>query len=279
MSAPPPGRPIPPPSLNPQTVELIRASPEIAAIDRIMGTLQNFYPRLLFVASDYAGPDAPVTTPTIDPVGWVRGKSTSPGGAPLTDVAASDTLVSGSYFIGAPEVYLNSPPPQRVVWEPPAEGEESMIPADATGPAYDTLPQPVSGGPVNPWPWEPYIGAPTPGNPTGYTQMGGAEIPVVFGNWLMPWRAHVWGSDFGDTRQLVLALQGAVQLVFGGCTGLSNSWATPVGGWATDVKGSRGLHYVLTVNIVIPVVIPVLQRSVDSVGATERIDEPWKEGG
>lgn len=264
---PPPGLPIPPNSANPQTVALIAESPEIQAIDRVMGTLQDIHPRIVWQAQAHGDPSQPAFIPCIDPVGWVRGRATSPGGAPLADPRAGDTISSGSYFIGAPEVFLQSPPPQRVVWEPPGEGEESAGPEDAAGPLIDGTPQPESGGPVSPWPWVPGMGQLTPSHPA-YTQMGGQVVPSVFMTWLMPWRAHVWGLDYGDTRQLVSCLQAAIYTVFAGTTGQNNVWQTPTGGWATDEKASMGLHYVLNVNFVIAIVTWQGQNSVRAIGLT-----------
>jgi hypothetical protein len=98
--------------------------------------------------------------------------------------------------------------------------------------------------------------------------MGGQVVPSVFMTWLMPWRAHVWGLDYGDTRQLVSCLQAAIYTVFAGTTGQNNVWQTPTGGWATDEKASMGLHYVLNVNFVIAIVTWQGQNSVRAIGLT-----------
>ena len=89
----------------------------VPAVVLIMKALQVIYPRRTFPAVDPASDQ--LREAVLDPAGWVLG-GTSPGGAYLGPP-------KGNYFIGDPNVERDGPPPQRIVWAPPEEGEERYV--------------------------------------------------------------------------------------------------------------------------------------------------------
>lgn len=259
--------PVPPIQGNPQTQRLVRFSPIIAGVDLIMRALQSIQPRLYFQALDHGGQDSPAFEVREDPLGWVRGVSTSPGGAPLAAqsvVDSSDPLFRGNYFIGAPESFLQGPPPQRIVWEPPGEDEEVWGPPDAVGPRVDLQPWPEEAPPDTPWPI-------SPAEMREYAQMGGGVVPQNMSTWLIPMRAHIWGMDYDDTWTLAHNLQAATYTVFNGCTAVNGAPICPSGGWPKDQRATAGLHYVQRVNLCTSIVLYWGQRSVQVPVSDTRI--------
>lgn len=205
----------------------------VPGCDLIMAVLQVLHPRRMFPADN-------LREPVLDPKGWQRG-GTSPGGAAPGGVEAG----RGNYFIGDPELAGEAPPPQRVIWQPPGEGGESYAPHATTGYVMDRATDP---------------GLPTmtiPRNPEAdltYREMATHATAAIYSR-IIPMQAHVWGHDWDDTEELVHWLASAAVTAFNG-----NAMNVPIvggGGWVKDEKGTRGLHYVLTINLAAPIVYPV----------------------
>lgn len=204
----------------------------LPSIEYCMYTLQQLYPRRIFPAGDAA---ATAREPQLDPVGWRRG-GTSPSGASLGGTPG------GNYFVGSPDKYIRDAAPQRIIWEPPAPGEEEWGPPQQHGyfvdPSTQQLPQLRT--------------PPSPENQQQYREMGD-RASAPFATRIIPMRVHLWGSDYDDTEELIHWFASAVQVCFNGT--LNNQWLHGPGGW-TDEKDSRGLHYELVVRFAAPVMYP-----------------------
>lgn len=202
----------------------------VPAVELAMATLQAIHPRRIFPAD--GRPDEN-NVPTFCPVGWLRG-GTSPGGA---DVGGPK---HGNYFVGNDYRKVASASPQRIVWVPTRDdwGPPAAYGAVAD-PSIADLPELKT--PMTPATEEAYR-----------THSHLAAVP--WASRTINLDAHVWGSDFDDTEELVHWLASAWQLCFQGTAG-----DTPIvgpGEWIEDEKGTRGLHYVLSCRVGAPVVFP-----------------------
>ncbi len=207
----------------------------VLGVDYVMATLQAIFPRRIFPDT---GTIDQQRTPIICPVGWRRG-GTSPSGASLGGTPG------GNYWIGVAEKYINEAAPQRIVWEPPGRDEEEWAPPQQMGPYKDPstqqLPQLL-----------------TPQSPTTgdyYRQMGDMAT-AQFATRIIPMHVHIWGNDWSDTEEVLHWFASAVQICFNGNTSVAGVPLIGPGGWADDEKGTRGLHYVLTVRFAAPVHYP-----------------------
>jgi hypothetical protein len=231
---------------------MARATPErlltrgtiVPGVTLVMRALQLIYPRRTYPAVDAA---SDLTREAkLAPEGWVLG-GTSPGGAPLG-------LVKGNYFIGDPNVERDGPPPQRIVWVPPDNGEERYVApqrlGNMIGGAPPGTPQ-LMRRPDEPADWLPGAAARPLGPHVGrqvYTRV-------------IPMRAHCWGSDMDDTEELADNLAAATELVLGGTQMPLNAPIVTGGGFLRDTLGNRGLCYVLRVNFYAPIFSPMLDSA------------------
>ena len=207
----------------------------IPGVQLVMATLQSLYPRRIFPA-DNGG------NPALCPVGWVRG-GTSPGGAALGNPNAPAGQ-GGNYFVGAPEIYVGNSAPQRIVWEPPGDGEEEWQPCQIVGPYIDQSTQPL-----------PDLLIPqTSSTSQHYRQMGGFAA-AQFAVRVIPMRVHVWGNDEDDTEELAHWVASAFQTCFNGS--INDVPLIGPSGWPPDEKGSRGLHWVCVMRFAAPVHYPM----------------------
>lgn len=238
MSLYPPGTTDPNTSPTPQrTTRLNTRGTILPGIQYVMYVLQQIYPRRIF-------PDAGTVdqqrTPTLCPIGWRRG-GTSGSGASLGGTPG------GNYFVGgwSNEKYINEAAPQRIIWEYPGPGEEEWAPPQQMGPYKDVLtttrPQLL-----------------TPQSPTTadeYRQMG-EMATAQFATRVIPMTARIWGNDSDDSEELAHWLGASVQVCFNGNLAVAGFPLLGPGGWEEDWKGTRGLHYVLTVRFAAPIHFP-----------------------
>lgn len=221
----PPSTTDPAASATPErTVELNTRGTIINSIQQVMATLQEIFPRRHYPADSDR-------RPVLDPQGWVRG-GTSPGGASLGGSG-------GNYFIGVPELVIGNSAPQRIVWEPPDEGEEDWMANQQVGPFVDPstamLPQ--------------LLTPQSPATDAVRRQMGGFAA-AQFATRVIPFKVHIWDNDW-TAEELVHWFASAFQMTFNG--NINGTSLLGPGGWARDEKGSRGLHYVLTARLCAPV--------------------------
>lgn len=221
----PPSTTDPSQSATPErTVELNTRGTVINGIQQVMATLQEIFPRRYYPAD---GDRRPV----IDPKGWQRG-GTSPGGASL----GGD---GGNYFVGYPEMVIGNSMPQRIIWEPPGEGEEEWLPNQQVGPFVDPS---TSAAPQ-------LLTPQSPATDRVYRQMG-ISAAAQFATRVIPFKVHIWDNDW-TSDELIHWFASAFQMTFNGNLNGTALWGP--GGYVQDEKGSRGLHYVLTVRFVAPV--------------------------
>jgi hypothetical protein len=253
----PPGTNDPALSATPQrTTVLNTRGTMIPCIDAIMAELQVLYPRRIFPAE---GTVDQARQPVIDPVGWRRG-GTSPSGA---DLGAPS---QASYFIGWNEQFINAAAPQRIVWEPPEDGAEEILPGQQLGPFIDRL--------LNPRP--DLLVPASPVTQDYYRQMG-EMAAAPWGLRVIPMRAHLWANDWSDSEELIHWFAGAVQNCLNGT--INGSWNWQPGGYARGAdsndgavsKASRGVQYVCTVRLPMPLHYPYF-REVEARQALLRFD-------
>jgi hypothetical protein len=207
----------------------------IPGADYVMTVLQQLYPRRIFPDTGTADQQR---MPVIDPAGWQRG-GTSPAGASLGGTPG------GNWFVGSAERYLNDAAPQRIIWEPPGPGEEDWAPPQQMGPYKDPAIVPL-----------PQLFTPqSPVTEEQFRQM--AEMATgQLATRIIPMKVHLWGSDWSDTEELVHWFGSACQVCFNGNTSVAGFPLLGPGGWVEDPKGTRGIHYVLTVRLTAPVHYP-----------------------
>ena len=210
----------------------------------IMKALQIIYPRRTFPAVDPASDR--VREAAIDPDGWTLG-GTSPGGASLGPVR-------GNYFIGEPNVERDGPPPQRIVWMPPDEGEERFVAPQRIGNQIGAAPiftPPLLRRPDLPADWQPDA----PARPLGPHAARQVYTRVI------PMRAHCWGSDLDDAEELADHLAAAAELVLSGTQMPLSGQIVQGGGFLRDMLGNRGVCYVLRLNFYAPIYSPMLSNA------------------
>ncbi len=206
----------------------------VPAIDFIMTVLQDLYPRRIYPNT---GTIDQQRMPVIAPEGWQRG-GTSPSGASLGGTPG------GNYFIGSAEKYINEAAPQRVIWELPGPSEEEWAPPQQMGPYKDPAIVPL-----------PQLLTPqSPVTAEQFRQMG--EMATgQFATRIIPMKAHLWCNDYPD-EEFVHWFGAACQVCFNGNTSVAGYPLLGPGGWVEDPKGSRGIHYIVTVRFAAPIHYP-----------------------
>lgn len=235
-AAPYPPAPSAPATATPQrTAALDNRGTILPGIQYVMYVLQAIYPRRIFPNTGTADAQH---QPVLCPVGWRRG-GTSASGASLGGTPG------GNYFVGFPEKVVNDAAPQRIIWEPPGVDQEEWAPPQQMGPYKDVLTTPQ---PDLLLPQSPVTG-------DQYRQMDGFASAQLATR-IIPMRVHLWSNDWSDAEELVHWFAAAVQVCFNGNTSVAGMPLLGPGGWAEDEKGSRGLHYVLTVRFAAPIHFP-----------------------
>lgn len=270
---------------TPRQIEIAQRGVIVRGVDLVMATLQELFPRRVFPKGE-DGDRRPILG---EP--WRRG-GTTPGGAsfsgPVDHPEGFQNLTTGNYFIGTAEQYVDAGEPHRVVWTPPAPGQERFSPATAAG-FIVTQAEPGKPGflrpatqqeiaaheyhsqmgrlqrdvgralpnPPFPVPGVTPGGAAVPGAPGGF--MTTPIVPAFVRNRIVPMTAHIWGNDWDDTEEIVLWLSCAAETVFQGT--IPGVGIVESGGWVRDEKATRGLHYQLVVNFSCPIVWPPMKQA------------------
>lgn len=256
----------------------------VPSIDLCMSDLQCVFPHRSYPTN---GRDR---FPCIDRA-WHRG-GTSPGGADFTYEAGGAVAgsgvdadsggrgpqrVVGSYAIGWPELEVNTPP-HTIVWVPPSAGQERFAPEMSGGVLVDAYAamgiMPVR--PVVPGDEDPAAAfvdgiesPPQQARGDAYGAEATAELPAPAHRFdepyaatelavrIVPLQAHLWGSDWDDTEELAHHLMGCWEVRFGRM--VQGERGIVSGGFLPDRKADRGLHYVLGLQLFVPVMSPLQQ--------------------
>jgi len=237
MSVYPPSTTDPAATATPErTTRLNTRGTIIPAIQYCMSVLQQLYPRRIFPD---AGNIDQQRTPVLDPLGWRRG-GTSASGASLGGTPG------GNYWVASNnEKIILDAAPQRIVWEYPGPGQEEWVGPQQLGPFKDPLIVPA-----------PQLLTPqSPVTDEQYRQM--AEMSTAqFATRVIPMTARLWGNDSDDSEELIHWFAASVQVCFNGNLAVAGYNLLGPGGWEDDWKGTRGLHYALTVRFAAPIHYP-----------------------
>lgn len=227
---------------DPRTTETPQRTADLAVqgtilpgVEYVMAALQQVWPRLIFPAGDIP---VDARSPQFCPTGWRRG-GTSPGGASLGGTPG------GNYFVGVPELKLHDAAPQRIIWEPPGEGEEERIPPQTIGYYKDAATAML-----------PQLHSPqTSATEEHFRQLGAYASPQINLR-VIPMKCHIWGLDWGDTETLLHWVESVFTSCFQGT--LNGQWLCGPSGWIRDEKASHGLHAVTVCRLVAPIVYPYM---------------------
>lgn len=276
----------------------------LPAIDIAMADLQAAFPRREFQRVGAMGDRVAVTegatpwcrggqSPGGNDMTLVHGAGageTGPPGSAIAGEAGTRPRSSGTYAFGWQELEAEGPPPQRIVWTPPLPGQERFDREMAGGPVVDCwralgvdvvgvqARAPYQSQDVDPAEWRDGVARRMPVDPAkGLTgaaariariappvrQLPYPEVASQLCTRVIPLTAHIWGSDTDDTEELAMWVMRVWQVRFGNL--LPNTLGLVSGGMAPDEKGSRGLHFVLGVQLAVPV-LSYPSRTVPTTG-------------